>query len=323
MAFADGVDGFVFPGPRAAEAGLLKKNGYRGAVLIEPEVYADVAPPHPRLFGGPIEHWLDVQLSNRADAVLSPSRPVAVGDEKGLEETLSLGQAFIEASREAGHSGPAYAVLPIDHSWLTRNRPSLVQHLSAAATPVALVLAHASDPLRTRAAVEGLLEVLGACPDTALLRSDHGAIGAVAAGASFGAIGTGTMTRHFAPQAAFGVKDFSDRSPSVFSRALMRFMRGSRYETLSDLGAEFRCEESACDGLPLSRFGDPRLRFEALRHSVHDWAAVAAEVMVAPASSRLQSWVSLCKDGVEGHHELRRRGVKLDPSDQLTAWASL
>lgn len=255
--------------------------------------------------------------------MLSPSRLVAPGDEEGLEENLSLGQRLVEATREAGHSGPAYALLPIDHSWLTSNRPTLVQHLSAAAIPVALVLAHASDPLRTRAAVEGLLEVLGACSDTALLRSDHGVIGAVAAGANFGAIGTGTMTRHYAPQTAFGVKDFSDQSPSVFSRALMRFMRGSRYETLADVGANFRCEESPCDGLQLSRFGDPRLRSEALVHSVHDWAAVAAEVMVAPPSSRLQNWVSLCKAGVGAHHELRRRGVKLDPSDQLTAWASL
>jgi hypothetical protein len=131
------------------------------------------------------------------------------------------------------------------------------------------------------------------------------------------------MTRHFAPRAAYGVKDFSDQSPSVFSRSLMRFMRGSRYEALADVGALFPCDESPCDGRPLSRFGDPRLRSEALLHSIHDWVAVAAEVMAGPASSRLPRWVLQCKDGIASHRSLRARGVKLDAPDQLTAWASL
>jgi hypothetical protein len=130
---------------------------------MDPEAYAATAPPDPRLFDDPVEHWLEVQLANQADALLSPSWYVGVGDEEGLEENLSLGERFVEAARKAGYSGPAYTVLPIDHSWLTKNRQSLLRRVSATPSPVALVLAHAADPLRTRAAVDGLIEVLESC----------------------------------------------------------------------------------------------------------------------------------------------------------------
>lgn len=64
---------------------------------------------------------------------------------------------------------------------------------------MALVLAHRNDPLGSLAAVRGLLRVLAEIPNVVLLRTDLAAIGAVANGASLGAVGTSTSVRHLVP----------------------------------------------------------------------------------------------------------------------------
>lgn len=105
-----------------------------------------------------------------------------------------------EQTRIANELGVSL-LLALDVRWIARKTSELIEMLQAAARPVAIVMMHRGDPLSIAGAVAGLRRLASRVNDLSILRCDHGAIGALAFGASHAAIGLTTTTRHYAPPA--------------------------------------------------------------------------------------------------------------------------
>ena len=112
----------------------------------------------------------------------------------------------------------------VDARWLAKRYEMLTDALTSVVRPVAVVLADRADPLADGRAVMGLRWLAARLHHLSILRSDHGALGAVAFGADHASIGLTTSTRHFA---ASGMKPFRllDDSARLFVRQLLDWFR--------------------------------------------------------------------------------------------------
>lgn len=144
-----------------------------------------------RVGGGIDASWIRLQRAAGLQVQLTDSPYVPANDRKTLSTILT----------EAAKLGDGVvAVLPLDLSWLTHNVEVLIDEVNRAMVPIALVLEHKGDPLGVQKAVTGLVSLLiRSQVKVGLLRNDLSVIGAVAFGASFGAVGATSGLRHLYP----------------------------------------------------------------------------------------------------------------------------
>ncbi|HEV8653804.1 MAG TPA: hypothetical protein VG276_31505 [Actinomycetes bacterium] len=216
------------------------------------------------------------------------------------------------------------AIFAVSYSWLTSANPrrQLVAALQSVGEPIGLMLGKGKDPLDNTRAVEGLVEIVQSVDRVAVLRCDHGALGAYAFGALGGSIGVGTSTRHFTAHGEGGWADLSDPTPRVFLPFLMAWWKGSRLPYYEGDPLFDCCTCSVCDGASLVRFQDERLEPEADAHSVACWSAIALELAELEAARRPERWVDLCRQAYARHDDIEDRhdGLLQPPSKQLKAW---
>ncbi|MGK2881960.1 MAG: hypothetical protein ACSLE6_14575 [Mycobacterium sp.] len=232
--------------------------------------------------------WISVQRGLGLPVALTDSPYVPAGEHVSLATLLS------EAH---GLGAGVVAVLPLHLDWLKKDVTSLTTAINEAGVPVALVLEHSDDPLGVQDAVAGLVHLLqSAQVKVALLRCDISVIGAVAFGATFGAIGTTTGLRHLYP---------TKEKSSGFNRGarIGAYMpRGIVYRALDTLNTaialdpdnqeRWNCACERCYGRPLSRIHDEIAAYE---HSLAAIAALAEEVLVAPSAlHRQHAWIGRC-----------------------------
>ena len=323
-----GRSGLVLTGDGAlAKAGELRAEGFSGALLVDEARYTTAAAtaeePFPgldeaplQLFGDPLEDMLQAQLVY-ADAALAPT---------GYLHPEASGALKAAAKRIGELKDPRVVfTVPIDVGWL---RPDPVKQLIAVLNEVpgskALMLGGQMDPLGHFAgAVAGLVQVLSEVPQTALLRTDLAALGALARGAAFTAFGADSSVRHIVPPAERAKTSGGPSTPHVLFSDLMAYFLG---QTIADrFGAADApvCDCAVCDGAPLDRFISMKQQVPAAQHNAAVLMEWLHEMDAVQPADRPEWWQQRCQHAVERYAFVNAQLDQPDfePPAQLKRWA--
>lgn len=257
--------------------------------------------------------WVAWQLANGA--------PVAITD-TGYIDFANIDQIELVLNRTAdiaaNAAGTVVAMLPLDYLILKNAAERVRDLIDRVGIPVALAVGHSGDPFGSVDAVRGLLHVVESSVSTALLRTDLSAVGAVAAGAQFGAIGTSTTLRHIWPPKGGG--------PAKAGVALLvpRLMSYHRLERIPLAAAQvpqdyFVCECGICEG----RMVHERVtELTAHEHSVSAIANISANVLSGSPQDSLRSFRSkaMVAQSLHSDLELEMEDTHWAPSTSLNAW---
>lgn len=294
--------------PRAGHAILVDANRYSGknrAVATAAGSNLDPA-------------WIEVQREL--------GLPVALTDSPYIESAdhAALGSLLAEA-RALGQD--VVAVLPLHLDWLKKDASSLVSAVNRAGAPVALVLEHADDPLGVQDAVAGLVHLLKhAEVAVALLRCDISVIGAIAFGASLGAVGTTTGLRHLYP-----AKEHSSGFNGG-ARIGTYVPRGMVYRALETLNTAISLDQEhqerwicgcgRCYNRPLSHITDEVAAYE---HALTAIADLGESILNAPSAlHRQHAWVGECNHAQITNLEIADdTGLRWEPPKFQAAWHKL
>ncbi len=300
------ADAVTIAGPKGpTEIRKLRQAGFSSAVLFDGTGYKGTDLP-------PAVAWIAQQRAAGADRALLPG-VFAPWDK---DDHTSLVALVTEQSRISADLD-ATMLVAIDARWLAKRTEILTDALISAARPAALVLGHPADPLSLGGAVAGLRWLVGRVPHLSLLRSDHGAVGAVAFGADHASIGLSTTNRHFAT-VAMKPRSAPGRSSRVFVRQLIDWFRASEIAGWSAAGADINCRLRCCNGAPLDRFLDDDL--DATWHNMVALADFAAYVLDADPDDRPAEFLNECR-AAAGRYGLAGFNGPENPKAQLTGWA--
>ena len=289
-------------GPKLARQ--LRLSGVTSAFLFDGFGYGSERTPDPVT-------WIRMQKEGHARQVLLPGVFVPWDAASNRDaETLVQEQARIAADLDAS------LLLAIDARWLGRKREFLGDELLLAQRPVCLVLAHRADPLAIGGAAAGLRWIASRVPELTVLRSDHGAVGALAAGAVHVSFGLTTTTRHFAhPDSRPSRRP--GNSHRIFVLDLLDWFLASDIASWVTAGAQFHCWLPCC-GTSLARFLDPDERPD--RHNMHALAEFAYLICNAPDVHRGQVFREQYEAAAQQYGLSGFRGPET-PRAQLAAWA--
>lgn len=261
--------------------------------------------------------WIQAQWSTGCRYALTDSPYIGSGNLKALESVLSQTAAF---------GGRVVAALPLHIDWLLGDADRLIAAINASGVPVALIIEHRRDPFALPKAVLGLLKVLAQVKvNVSLLRCDLSAIGAVAFGASVGAIGTTTSLRHLFPIVA---KDTKRRGGGAQIAAYVpSCMTYRTLEKIFDaINADFahqerwKCTCRYCDGELLSGIVDD---VRAYQHSLASIAVMAEDLLTGSSSPAAmgKSWVEKCRHAQFVNLEIEAdTGIHWETPKFLGAW---
>ncbi|WP_426621987.1 hypothetical protein [Microbacterium sp. As-52] len=258
--------------------------------------------------------WVNWQLDHGSPLALTDSGYLS------LERFDDVHSLLADAAQLAARAaGPVMAVLPIDYLILKNRANDLLAAITSAGIPVALAVGHTTDPFGSAAAVTGLLTVLTAPVPIALLRSDLSAVGAVAGGAIFGAVGTASSLRHIWTSTGGGGR--GGRVVSVYVPRLMSYHHLERLPMVAAQmpGDYFWCFCEICQGDPVfDRVGD----HTAFAHSIGSIAAAAREVLVGSREDRLASFRSRAMNAQMMHMDIaaQMEDTHWDAPSSLNAW---
>lgn len=314
--YAETSGGLVVRG----EAGLalarqLRHEGWSGPLWLDPATYERPALDSDlTLFG---DRWTVAQAELQVENAISPGSYVPAEDRAGLTRALRRESDWAERVEGARVS------LALHARWLTDDTNVLVTELKALEMPVAVALADTKDPLGYSGAVAGLVQLVRDVPDLMLLRSDLGAVGAVAHGARIGAIGTSTAVRHVVPPGQVGGGVPRDRTPSVFVPSLLAFKLGSFLEQLPRQAVPV-CDLACCLGGRLSRFNDERMVPEARVHNRLAFQLVVDDVLACAPADRTARFRALCQQAIFEAQALEVTARRpIEPPRQLQGWAEI
>ena len=221
--------------------------------------------------------------------------------------------------REQGRIGSdvgAAVLIALDARWLAKRTDFLIEALERANTHVALVLAHRADPLSLSGAVQGLRRVASRVKPMSLLRSDHGAIGALAFGADHASIGLMTSTRHYSTPAMRAWRR-PGGTARLFVRPLLDWFLASDIAGWTAAGSDITCPLVCCKGQRLERFDDPDL--DATWHNMNALADFAKHICNATASDRGIEFMEQCHSAASRYGLAGFNGPD-NPKAQLTGW---
>ena len=303
----------------AALAGALTVTGRRGPVEVRR--LRDSGLDVPVLFDGlgyagadlpDASEWVNTQLGVGAHLPLLPGMfvPWDKNDVNPLLISIKE-QASLAADFAAG------MLIALDARWVAKKYTLLANALCDANCPVALVLADRADPLAIGGAVTGLKWISQRVPQLSILRSDHGAIGAVAFGAAHASIGLNTSTRHFATSAMRPHK-IPGGSARVFIRSLLDWFRASEIAGWTAAGLDLSCRLPCCDGATLARFLDDDL--DATWHNMNALADFADAVISNRIDDRAIDFLNECRAAAARYGLAGFKGPE-NPKAQLTGWA--
>lgn len=294
-------------GPALVRA--IRLAGWEGTALFDLAGYEDRSNEAP-------SRWFDMQREAGADRVLTPGCFVDWTKAPSQFMSLAGNELALAASQP-----DATALVAIDYRWLSKGLYEAVEGLRKAGTPVALVLADNADPLARSQAVGGLIAMLSKVPSLSVLRSDHGAIGALAFGAAHASIGLRATYRHFVPPKSSASAIPNDRTPRIFIREMMDWFSGSNIAGWATTSVQMACQCPTCKGASLARFLDTSLKREADSHNIAVLAELANDVLGAPANERRRYFGRLCKDALEHYGPMGKLSMVTKPKPQLEQWA--
>jgi len=292
-----------------ASARTLIRRGYSGSILLDAGRYAG----NSRSLGSRNldPRWIDHQRALGAPSALTDSGYVGRGDHKSLVNVLS----------QAANLGPGVtALLPINPSWLNNDLERLRAEIRNHDVPIAVALEHRADPLGARQTMSGLVSLLQEPVPVALIRTDVSAIGAVAFGASWSAIGLRTSLRHIYPI----VESSGVHAPSMSALlpAALSFLTlgkiAAGYAATSDDPA-WICNCSVCGGRTLDS-----LLYRPDQANAHSFE-VLLDILehttrVSVGEVRRQSWRAQCASALFYFDSLHLRGLAWRQTANLKHW---
>lgn len=261
--------------------------------------------------------WLEQQLDAGAPIALTDSGFVTGGRDE-LESLLDQANRlpFLETRQ-------VVTIVAIPSTAL--RRPKEFQEIRPLLrdfpNPVAFVLEHRDDPLKSAATALALIRLITDAPDRSLLRSDYSAIGALAAGAPMAAIGTRSSLRHLYPPVPGGP---NNHDPDDFSTVWPSAMSYYRTSTLAEAIALTRddrfwaCECDHCYGRSIEWI---RTESDAFAHNTHVAAQLAVRFSSAAPDQGLAAWGQHCQHaqnvvmGIAAESQ-----ITLEPKGYLGAW---
>ncbi len=304
----------------------LKAGGYTGPLLIDPCQYErDPARPVAVPLAGMEQEAVDLQSELGVSAYLSPSLYVGRDDHGGLAQVLGDGAKFCSLARADGHKALAFIVVPLESTWLsTKHFARLQAALQTTTDPLALVLGSRGDPLGTAEGVRNLVALLRQRPHTAILRTDASALGALAWGRSFVAVGATGTVRHFEGWGKRAFAKFTDLSPRLVPRPLLYYVRGSRLESAQGDGGLLDCNCKICGGASLRRLTTEMDELTANAHTYTVLTDIATRLAVLSPAKRRVAWRDECLRALSDAATLESRtGVVFEPPMALQAWSKI
>ena len=240
---------------------------------------------------------------------------------------LDAGERFLESADAQAHPAPGYVPVVIRPEFRRALLDDLCAELEDRALPIALMFAASFDPLNSVADVAAARQLASAVRDGIVLRCDLSAIGLVAAGLRFGAIGASAELRHVYVPIRRPSAAPRDLSAHVFVPMLRAWMRGSQLTYVDETIELFRCECRVCQGDTVLRFAesgrdDTALRLLAEAHAALAWRDLAARILERSEADRLGAWLEECAAAQQNFRDLRRYGVDLAAPGYLAAWTS-
>lgn len=178
------ADEITIAGPTGPNvAVLLRKTGVEAPILFDGTGYKDGV-----LLAA--DAWVDQQRS------VGSLRPLLPGVFLPWDkDDCSVFTAAVREQSRIAADLDATMLLAIEARWIAKRTEVVVETLRSADQPVALVPAHRADPLAISGAVAGFRRIASRVKRLTVLRSDHGAIGALAFGADHASIGLTTTTQ--------------------------------------------------------------------------------------------------------------------------------
>lgn len=317
------VDGVVWHGARGATLlKQLRSSGYSGVLVWDPAEYDNTDLSGGSTLFDPADRAADNQAALGVDIYLSPSPLPPQGDRDGVKKLLDMGSRFLARADELG-AVDKYVTLPLTPVWLRgKFRESLVEDVGNAGLPIALVLADRGDPLAHPEALQTMLTLVDKAPSTFLLRSDLSAIGVVAYGAKYGAIGGSSTYRHlYLPTARSSPAD--TRRGHVY---VPKFQNWLRRETLARLNPEdssLICHCEVSGGRSVMQYLPEReaTRRRAERHAILSWRDLSGTVLNGwTRSDRTQAWQEACLAALEAFEATE--DDLLSPPGYLVGWSA-
>lgn len=239
------------------------------------------------------QEWVDQQAEVGCRALLTDSGYVPDGDARSLEMTLEQAKDL--------DGDLVVAVLALGGRWFKEDSHKLVEMITAADMPVALIAEADYDPFEDKKAVEGLIHVVNAPVKVLNLRSDQSGVGAVAFGASACGVGITTATRHLSPiKSGFvPMKNHDGPQVAVYVEQAMSYRSTIKIAEAAGLTPDhpqwWDCHETCCNGNPITLIATED---EAFVHSLTVLAAQAGSVLGhQDVQQRRHSWITLCQNG--------------------------
>lgn len=307
--------GLILSGSRSLDAAIrLRKATPDLPLLLDRRRYAGKN----RVKGTAVfdPRWLDEQRRLGVPKVLSDSGYIGPGDVRALRSVLS------QASRA---DCDITAVLPIHTDWLRRDLPVLMAEVSAHAVPVALVLEHRSDPFGVLGTVRGMVTLLRQAPSVALLCSDISALGALAFGASWAAVGIRTSLRHLYPAegSGFGLQNGVPSALVDPALALIKVDKIAAAWAATPGDPAWVCNCMTCHGRTL----DWLIYATAYEANQHTFELLLDRrdnlVSVTPGARRQQCWRAQCASAAFQYESLSLVGVAWDVPRFLRHWQAV
>jgi hypothetical protein len=331
------VSGLVLRGAQSL-SGMrkLRRAGYKGALVHDPEGYVTAAAteedpfalPKDGLFDVSLNEVLQYQIDSGATVAMSPTGYFFSGDATPIKVA---GKVLMDLGRE-----DVLFNVPLDIAWFTNdNFPQLLAVMKRIALPKVVMLGgQFNPPEKYKPAFANLRRLVAEGGNVAIFRTDLAAFDAMCHGAFAASIGTGGSLRHIVPfgkHPRAGKKDKKeppDLSPSVLLPELMTFYKGSLLaDRLANAPKRFDCDCASCNGRALSTFIDKTHSEAAHAHGVHTWSPWLAEIRAQrDLLARAEWWQERCAAAIKQvdivNAEIEQFGA-FEPKAPLKAWANL
>jgi len=258
--------------------------------------------------------WITTQRELGLPWAMTDSGYCGEGDIAGLQALLSNGTRL--GSR-------VITMLPLSIRWLIDDPDLLRTEIEKQGNPVALILENENDPLDQKGAIGGLVALLAGAVPVLLLRSDTGALGALAHGAAHAAVGTLSSLRHLYPVVPGGGPS---RHLSFVIPRLLGYYLHSRFEgahTADPNHPAWLCGCTFCGGRDLSWIANSHDNDDsAFKHSIAAIAEMGASLITAAARvSSAQAWTNMCAAAQMEHLNVSNvNGSSWQPKKALSEW---